>query len=85
MIFYITFFHVLQKIFVMENLRVISNAPASERYKYLEPELNEPARISYSAPRINKYDNIIREAAEAHGLRFGLLKAVIHVESGSDP
>jgi len=62
-----------------------SNVPTSERYRYLEPEVDEPARISYSATRIDKYDSIIHKAAEAHGIRFELLKAIIHVESGFDP
>ena len=33
----------------------------------------------------NAFDDTIRQAAQRHGLAFGLVKAVIHTESGFDP
>ena len=62
-----------------------SNAPTSARYKYMGPEDSEPVTINYPRTRTDKYDYIIREAAREHGIRFELLKAIIHVESGFDP
>jgi soluble lytic murein transglycosylase-like protein len=61
-----------------------SNAPTSTRYKYLAPEETEDVSIRYPNNH-DKFDYIIREAASEHGLRFELLKAIIHVESAFDP
>lgn len=44
------------------------------------------AAVKHSASRNrNAYDEIIRAAAARHNLDFGLVKAVIHTESGFDP
>lgn len=46
---------------------------------------NEAAvRPSFSKLR-NAFDELIEAAASRHGLEFGLVKAVIHTESGFDP
>ncbi len=44
------------------------------------------AAVKQSASRNrNVYDDMIRAAASRHNLEFGLVKAVIHTESGFDP
>ncbi len=68
-----------------------SNVPTSRRYKYVEPEMTETESLSFGTRRIfrttrhDRYDDVIREAARTHGIRFELLKAIIRVESGFDP
>jgi soluble lytic murein transglycosylase len=59
-----------------------TNAPTSGKYKiYLrEPR---PARLTPGPP--NRYDAIIAEAAQRHGVPQALIKAVIKAESDFDP
>ena len=71
-----------------------SNAPASSRYQYFSPETvpDHPKIVvyrrsgnHYSARNSSDYDDIIREASNAHGMDFGLIKAVIQAESAFNP
>jgi soluble lytic murein transglycosylase-like protein len=63
-----------------------SNAPTSARYRYAGPETARYASAAhYYTRRMHDYDNIIREASRYHGIQFGLIKAMIHAESGFNP
>ncbi len=62
-----------------------SNAPTSARYRYAGPENSMHASIYYSGGRMTTYDDIIREASRHHGMRFELIKAMIHAESNFNP
>ncbi|MDO9263072.1 MAG: lytic transglycosylase domain-containing protein, partial [Desulfosalsimonadaceae bacterium] len=71
-----------------------SNAPASTKYQYFSPETvpDHPKIVvyrrstnHYSARNSSDYDDIIREASNAHGMDFGLIKAVIQAESAFNP
>ena len=62
-----------------------SNAPTSSRYRYSGPETSAHASIYYSGRRMNAYDDIIREASQHHGMKFELIKALIHAESNFNP
>jgi len=72
-----------------------SNAPtSSSRYKYFSPEKipDNKRMIVYRSPKQyypvgnpKDYDDIIKEAATAHGISSGLIKAVIQAESAFNP
>jgi len=66
-----------------------TNAPASSKYRYESPEISQYASISlpgsFSNNRFTKFDHIIKEASDLYGIRFELLKAMIHVESNFNP
>jgi soluble lytic murein transglycosylase-like protein len=62
-----------------------TNAPASSKYQYTGPEISQYASIAFSGSRFNKFDHIIKEASDLHGIRFELLKAMIQVESNFNP
>lgn len=62
-----------------------SNAPSSSKYRYAGPETSQYAFINLSGKQINKFDHIIRDASDAYGIRFELVKAMIQVESNFDP
>jgi len=59
-----------------------TNTPTSSNYKIFMRETPSRPRTS---PNSANYDDIIALAAEATGLSFSLLKAVIHVESYFNP
>lgn len=62
-----------------------SNVPTSPHYRYYSSESRlEPADI-YKDGGIHRYDHFIRRAAERYGVPFGLLKAIIQVESNFNP
>lgn len=72
-----------------------SNAPSSTKYEYYSPEtipLHPKKLVVYRSPKksykprnTKAYDDIIKEASNAHGLNFGLVKAVIQAESAFNP
>jgi soluble lytic murein transglycosylase-like protein len=60
-----------------------TNTPTSPKYKiYMREGSGLFARASYPT---NRYDSIISEASEIHGIAFPLLKAQIKVESDFNP
>ena len=62
-----------------------SDAPTSDRYVPSGIDFfNGPARQSESRSN-NAYDEIIRKAAQHHGVDFALVKAVIKAESAFNP
>ena len=66
-----------------------TNTPDSSKYRYAGPEISQYASISlpgsFANNRFNKFDHIIKEASGLYGIRFELLKAMIHVESNFNP
>lgn len=62
-----------------------TNAPSSSKYRYAGPEISQYASINLSGKKINRYDHIIRDASDAYGIRFELVKAMIQAESNFDP
>jgi soluble lytic murein transglycosylase-like protein len=62
-----------------------SNVPTSSKYRYAGPETTQYASINLSGKKINKFDHIIRDASDAYGIRFELVKAMIQAESNFDP
>ena len=72
-----------------DGVRHFSNVPTSRRYRLCGSELslNSSFRFPrYSSGRnANAYDAIIQEACRHYGTSFGLIKAIIHVESGFNP
>lgn len=59
-----------------------TNAPTSGKYKFYLRE-PRPARLTPGPP--DRYDAIIDEAAQRHGVPQALIKAVIKAESDFDP
>jgi soluble lytic murein transglycosylase len=58
-----------------------TNTPSSPEYRlYIRSR-----KPRYSPSNIKKYDRIIREAAQIHGVDFYLLKAIIQAESSFNP
>jgi len=71
-----------------------SNAPTESKYQYFSPETvpNHPKIVVYRSTKSHyppgnpkDYDDIIKEAADTHGVSTGLIKAVIQAESAFNP
>lgn len=63
-----------------------TNAPTRSGYKLYVREKPDPASATPTGKSLpDKYDFSIRKAALRHGLPFGLLKALIKVESDYNP
>lgn len=56
--------------------------PESNIHTYKDWGKNEAAVPSSSSKSQNSYDHFIHQAAQTHGISAGLIKAVIHTESG---
>jgi soluble lytic murein transglycosylase-like protein len=62
-----------------------TNAPTSSNYKIFireKPYLSSNADITHGS---NRYDDLITEASNSHGISFSLLKALIKAESDFNP
>jgi soluble lytic murein transglycosylase-like protein len=59
-----------------------TNVPTSPKYKIYIRE--KPSR-SMNSVDTNRYDDLIAEASEKHGVSFSLLKALIKIESDFNP
>ena len=81
---------------VLTNVPAATEASTTERV-YADGDRDDiaispaPARFRYWGPRFSpvaddgRYDDLIREVADRHGLEFALVKAVVRAESGFDP
>ena len=56
--------------------------PESNIHTYKDWGKNEAAVPASSSKSRNNYDHLIHQAAQTHGVSAGLIKAVIHTESG---
>ena len=59
-----------------------TNVPTSTDYKLYIKEKSQKRQYLFNT---KKYDDIIRQAQEKHGVEFSLIKAVIYVESSFNP
>jgi soluble lytic murein transglycosylase len=66
-----------------------SNKYSSRKYRYVGNELSGIRYIrmpaSFTKFDSKKYDDIIKKASRMHGIRYELLKAIIHAESSFNP
>lgn len=59
--------------------------PDTNVHTYTDWGRGEAAVKAGAAQQRNRFDAVIQAAAARHGVAFGLVKAVIHTESGFDP
>jgi membrane-bound lytic murein transglycosylase MltF len=66
-----------------------SNKYSSRKYRYIGNEFSRIRFMSISRPftqiNCNQYDDIIRKASNQHGIKYELVKAIIHAESSFNP
>jgi soluble lytic murein transglycosylase-like protein len=68
-----------------------SNKYSSRKYRYIGNELSGirlirmPTSFSFTRINCNQYDDIIRRASKEHGIKYELVKAIIHAESSFNP
>jgi soluble lytic murein transglycosylase len=62
---------------------------STKKYRYIGNELSGIRRIRIPKPftpgNCNQYDDIIRKACKQHGIKYELVKAIIHAESSFNP
>jgi soluble lytic murein transglycosylase-like protein len=70
-----------------EGVMHFSNAPTHNRFRvYMRESYRSPVRgVKRSKPDTDKYDHLIAESCNLHGVDFALVKAVIRAESSFDP
>jgi soluble lytic murein transglycosylase-like protein len=66
-----------------------SNKYSSRKYRYIGNEISGIRIIRMPTPftriNCNQYDDIIRRASKVHGIKYELVKAIIHAESSFNP
>jgi soluble lytic murein transglycosylase-like protein len=66
-----------------------SNKYSSRKYRYIGNEVSGMRFIRIPRPfskiNCNEYDDIIRKASKQHGIKYELVKAIIHAESSFNP
>ena len=62
-----------------------SNVPTSRQYRYIGPEFSGNRYATFPKGSPDDYDHIIAQASRLYNIRFGLIKAIIRVESNFDP
>ena len=66
-----------------------SNKYSSRKYRYIGNEVSGMRYIriprSFTKINCNQYDDIIRKASKQHGIKYEILKAIIHAESSFNP
>jgi hypothetical protein len=68
-----------------EGVLHFTNTPTSSDYKIFIREKPPLSSNSEVTDDINRYDDVITEASESHGVPFSLLKALIKIESDFNP
>jgi soluble lytic murein transglycosylase-like protein len=66
-----------------------SNKYSSRKYRYIGNEFANIRLLRMPKPftriNCNQYDDIIRKACKQHGIKYELVKAIIHAESSFNP
>lgn len=66
-----------------------SNKYSTRKYRYVGNEFSGIRFIRMPTPftrtNCNQYDDIIRRASKVHGIKYELVKAIIHAESSFNP
>ncbi|MCU0598846.1 MAG: lytic transglycosylase domain-containing protein [Desulfobacterales bacterium] len=66
-----------------------ANKYSSTKYRYIGNEFSRLRYMRISKPftriNCNAYDDIIRKACNLHGIKYELIKAIIHAESSFNP
>jgi len=68
-----------------EGVLHFTNVPTSSNYKIFIREKPSMSSNSDITDGTNRYDDLITEASESHGVSFSLLKALIKIESDFNP